>query len=119
MNILFLCRANQQRSKTAQELFSAADKSNQYKSAGLSAKYVAKAGSTLCTPELLEWADKIFVFETTHIERIQEHTSDKYLAKITNLQIEDKYLYFQKEFVLLLLERCDLSLSFGFKSSQK
>ncbi len=119
MNILFLCTANQQRSKTAEELFCAADKRNQYKSAGLSAKYVAKAGSTLCTPELLDWADKIYVFEAAHIERIQEYTGDKFLAKITNLQIEDKYQYFQKEFVLLLLERCDLTFSFGFKSSQK
>ncbi|ACJ29453.1 Protein tyrosine phosphatase, putative [Shewanella piezotolerans WP3] len=119
MNILFLCTANKQRSKTAEELVGAADKSNQYKSAGLSAKYVAKAGSTLCTNEQLEWADKIYVFETTHIERIQEHTGNKFLAKITNLQIEDKYQYFQRELVLLILERCDLALSFGFKSSQK
>ncbi|MCG9732340.1 hypothetical protein L1D44_21400 [Shewanella sp. Isolate13] len=108
MNILFLCTANKQRSKTAEELFRAANKSNQYKSAGLSAKYVGKAGATLCTPELLEWADKIYVFEVAHIERIQEHTGDKYLAKITNLQIEDKYQYFQRELVLLILERCVL-----------
>lgn len=119
MNILFLCTANKQRSKTAEELFGAADKSNQYKSAGLSSKYVAKAGSTLCTTELLEWAEQIFVFETAHIIRIQEHTGDNFLSKITNLHIEDKYQYFQRELVLLLLERCDLSKSFSFKSSQK
>lgn len=110
MNILFLCTANKQRSKTAQELFGAADKSNQYKSAGLSAKYVNKAGTTLCTPELLDWANKIYVFEAAHIERIQEHTGDKFLAKITNLQIEDKFQYFQRELVLLLLERIELEI---------
>lgn len=38
MNILFLCTANKQRSKTAEELFSVMDKNNHYKSAGLSAK---------------------------------------------------------------------------------
>jgi len=109
MNILFLCTANKQRSKTAEELFSAADKSHQYKSAGLSAKYVAKAGSTLCTPELLEWANKIYVFEDVHIERIQKHTGNTFLSKITNLHIEDKYQYFQRELVLLILERCYLA----------
>ena len=53
MNTLFLCTANIQRSKTAEELFQALDKQNVYRSAGLSAKYVAKAGATLCSEELL------------------------------------------------------------------
>tara|TARA_B110000211_G_C14093327_1_gene560852 strand:- start:200 stop:370 length:171 start_codon:yes stop_codon:yes gene_type:complete len=47
MNILFLCTANLQRSKIAEELFNAANKNHQYKSAGLSEKYVKKANSTL------------------------------------------------------------------------
>ena len=66
MNILFVCTANLQRSKTAEELFTALDNSNTYKSAGLSKKYVEKAGTTLCTEELLGWADKIYIFEDFH-----------------------------------------------------
>jgi predicted protein tyrosine phosphatase len=106
MNILFLCTANKQRSKTAEELFDAADKSHQYKSAGVSAKYVAKAGSSLCTLEILQWADKIYVFEDSHIKRLQKYTGDRFLSKVTNLQIKDEYQYFQRELVLLILERC-------------
>lgn len=109
MNTLFLCTANKQRSKTAEELFNTIDKSNHYKSAGLSAKYVTKAGSSLCTPELLKWADKIYVFEDSHIKRIQQYTGDVFLSKITNLCIEDKYQYFQRELVLLILERFSLA----------
>ncbi|NMP15865.1 hypothetical protein [Thalassotalea sp. Y01] len=109
MNILFLCTANIQRSKTAEELFRAANKKHQYKSAGLSAKYVQKANSTLCTEEMLQWADQIYVFEEQHIERIQKYTGDVYLPKITNLNIPDEYQYFQRELVLLLLERVKLS----------
>lgn len=105
MNILFLCTANVQRSKTAEELFLAIDKSNNYKSAGLSKKYVDKAGTTLCTEELLDWADKIYVFEDFHIEIISRYTDKKHLNKITNLKIEDKYQYFQRELVLLLLQK--------------
>ncbi|WP_256848673.1 hypothetical protein [Pseudoalteromonas carrageenovora] len=45
MKILFLCIANLQRSKTAEELFRAANKNHQYKSEGLSEKYVKKASS--------------------------------------------------------------------------
>lgn len=104
MNILFLCTANIQRSKTAEEIFSAIDTANEYRSAGLSAKYTQKAGSTLCTEEMLKWADTIYVFEEMHIKRIQEHTGEQHLGKIINLSIADEYEYFQRELVLLLLE---------------
>lgn len=109
VNILFLCTANMQRSKTAEELFRAANKNHQYKSAGLSAKYVQKANSTLCTEEMLQWADQIYVFEQLHLDRIQSHSGDFYLSKITNLNVPDDYKYFQRELVLLLLEQCDLA----------
>ncbi len=105
MNILFLCTSNKQRSVTAQEVFNAIDKTNTYKSAGLSSKYVQKAGTTLCTEAMLIWADKIYVFEEMHIDRIKAYTGDVYLGKISNLHIEDKYRYFQRELVLLLLEK--------------
>lgn len=105
MKILFLCTANLQRSRTAQELFQTIDKKNEYKSAGLSKKYVEKNGTTLCTEELLCWSDKIYVFEKVHIERIIEHTAQKHIHKITNLKIDDVYKYFQRELVLLLLEK--------------
>lgn len=109
MNILFLCTSNIQRSKTAEELFRAANNNHQYKSAGLSEKYVSKANSTLCTEDMLKWADQIYVFEQQHIDRIQQYTGDVYLPKISNLEISDDYQYFQRELVLLLLERVKLS----------
>jgi predicted protein tyrosine phosphatase len=109
MNILFLCTTNLQRSKTAEEIFRAANKNHQYKSAGLSAKYVQKANSTLYTEEMLQWADRIYVFEQQHIDRIQKHTRDVYLPKIINLNISDDYQYFQRELVLLLLEQYELA----------
>lgn len=105
MNILFLCTVNVQRSKTAEDIFRAANQSHQYRSAGLSAKYVKKASSTLCSVELLQWADRIYVFEQLHIDRIREHTSDEFLTKIVNLNIPDNYQYFQRELVLLLLDK--------------
>ena len=106
MNILFLCTANKERSRTAQELFSALDKANTYKSAGLSAKYVTKANTTICTEEMLIWAEKIYVFEDAHVERIKKYSGDTFLPKILNLQIKDEYQYFQRKLVLLILERC-------------
>lgn len=57
---------------------------------GGSAKYVNKAGSTLCTEKMLEWADKVYVFESEHIKRIQQHTGDVFISKIENLDIADE-----------------------------
>lgn len=54
---------------------------------------------------MLQWADQIYMFEKQHIERIQKHTGDVYLPKITNLKIPDNYQYFQRELVLLLLDK--------------
>jgi len=105
MNILFLCTANIQRSKTAEEIFQTLDSAHNYKSAGLSEKYTSKASLTLCTEEMLIWADSVWVFEEMHIERIKLHTGDQFLAKINNFDIADKYQYFQRELVLLLLQR--------------
>ena len=109
MNILFLCTANIQRSKTAEEIFRAANKNHLYKSAGLSEKYVKKANSTLCTEKMLQWADRIYVFEQQHIDRIQSHTGEVFLTKIINLDIPDVYQYFQRELVLKLIKKIKLT----------
>lgn len=58
---------------------------------------------------MLKWADQIYVFKQKHIDRIRTHTWDVYLPKISNLEISDDYQYFERELVLLLLERCDLA----------
>lgn len=109
MKVLFLCTANVQRSRTAEELFRAINKNNIYRSAGLSEKYVSKSGTTLCTEEMLNWSDKVYVFEQGHINRLRQHTGNKYIDIVTNLNIDDNYQYFQKELVLLLLNRLPIS----------
>lgn len=105
MNILFLCTANINRSKTAEVLFTEMGGNNRYKSAGLSAKYTEFYGSTLCTEELLAWADRVYVFEPMHLERLSLYTGDKYKHKITNIDIEDRYQYMAQSLVFLLKKK--------------
>lgn len=102
MNILFLCTANLNRSKSAEVLCIRMHDSNTYRSAGLSAKYTEMNNTTLCTEELLFWADKVYVFEPMHLDRIQMYTQNKYVNKIFNLDIEDKYQYMNEELMRLL-----------------
>ena len=99
MNILFLCTANMHRSRTAEDYFKKQHPDFEFKSAGLSEKYCKQYGSTLCTVDLLNWADKIFVMEPMHVDRISEYAGKQYLQKVEVLNIEDVYKYMQPELI--------------------
>lgn len=102
MKILFLCTANIQRSRTAEDHFRENYPEHTYKSAGLSEKYCKQHGTTVCTTELLDWADKVFVMETMHLQRIEEYAGKHYLDKVENLVIEDIYQYMHPALLQLL-----------------
>lgn len=102
INILFLCTANIQRSRTAEDLCKAEVSEHTFKSAGLSERECHRNGSQLCTIELLEWADQVYVFEPMHEDRIEQYAGSSYLSKVTNLQIPDEFQYMQPELVQLL-----------------
>lgn len=100
MNILFLCTANKNRSRTAEEYFRQQDLPYyKFLSAGLSAKECARNKSKLCSVELLEWANRVFVMEKMHQERIEEYTGSRFTDKIIVLGIEDIYSYYQPELI--------------------
>lgn len=103
MNILFLCTSNLNRSRTAEHFFRSTCTAHQYKSAGLSQKYCLKHGTTLCTIELLAWADRVFVMEDMHVQRIAAHGEQSYLRKLEVLNIEDVYHYMQPELIEALV----------------
>tara|TARA_R110000737_G_scaffold352084_1_gene396660 strand:+ start:685 stop:1032 length:348 start_codon:yes stop_codon:yes gene_type:complete len=102
MNILFLCTANIQRSRTAEDHFRENYLGHTYKSAGLSEKYCKQHGTTVCTTDLLDWADRVFVMEPMHIERIEDNAGKHYLDKVEHLEIEDIYQYMQSDLVEIL-----------------
>lgn len=93
MNVLFLCTANLNRSKTAEVHFSAKDPAHVYRSAGLSEKECSRNGTTLCTEAMLAWAEVIFVMEDSHARRIEEYTGQRFLKKVVNLDIPDVYKF--------------------------
>ena len=97
MNILFLCTSNKNRSKTAEDFYRVSCKHHEFKSAGLSQKYCLRYGSTLCSIEMLSWADIVFVMQEFHKKRIAEHGGESYLKKIEVLHIQDIYSYMQLE----------------------
>ena len=96
-NVLFLCSRNRLRSPTAEHVF-----------ADLAGIETASAGldhdaDTPLSPELLRWADVIFVMERKHraklSTRFRAHIGGK---RIVCLDIPDVYAYMDPALVALL-----------------
>jgi len=98
--VLFLCSQNKLRSPTAETIFSDID-GYDVQSAGLN-----NDATTPLTPELVEWADYIFVMEKSHRNKLQKKFR-RYLIKqrVICLDIPDEYEYMDKGLVKLLRQR--------------
>jgi predicted protein tyrosine phosphatase len=99
-NILFVCGKNRRRSPTAEQIF-ASDPNFEVASAGIS----ADADNPL-TPDLVEWANIIFVMEKTHQQKMATRfrASLKH-ARVICLDIPDKYVFMAPELVQMLKSR--------------
>ena len=88
--ILFICTVNKLRSRTAETLLRE-NMSYEVKSAGTDPK-----ATILLTKELLDWADRIFVMEKYHRNRIRRKFPEIYKTKqIECFYIPDDYEYME------------------------
>jgi predicted protein tyrosine phosphatase len=94
---LFVCSQNRLRSPTAEEIFSKLP-GVETQSAGTD-----EHANVPVNPELIEWADVIYVMETSHRNRISKKFK-KHLAgkRIVVLNIPDEFEYMQPELVAVL-----------------
>ena len=98
MNVLFICNQNENRSKTAEEIFK-----NRFntKSAGL---YNAKP----VTEKQISWADTIIVMEEAKRSEIAKRFPKQYMLKrIISLDIPDVYHYNQPKLIEILKSKID------------
>jgi predicted protein tyrosine phosphatase len=99
-NMLFICRFNQMRSRTAEEVLSS-EKQYRVRSAGTDRKAKCRI-----TGDLLLWADMIFVMEDEQEAIIKENFPDHtFNKKIFLLDIPDNYYFMEPELVDLIKER--------------
>ena len=96
-NVLFICSQNRLRSPTAEQIFSNRD-GIAVSSAGLN-----NDAENPVTPELLQWADVIFVMEKAHRNKL----SSKFKAylgnkKIICLDIPDEYEFMDPVLIRIL-----------------
>lgn len=99
-HVLFICSQNRLRSPTAEQVF-AAHPGIECSSAGLN-----NDAENPVTPELVEWADIIFVMEKAHRNKLSAKFK-QYLgkARVICLDIPDEYEYMDPVLVELLKEK--------------
>ena len=96
MNVLFVCNQNENRSKTAEELFK-----NRF-----NAKSVGLYNNKPVTVKQILWADTIIVMEDAQRSEIAKRFPKHYMLKrILSLDIPDVYHYNQPKLVALLASK--------------
>jgi predicted protein tyrosine phosphatase len=96
-NVLFICSQNRLRSPTAEQIFSS-HPGVECTSAGLN-----HDAENPLTPELVEWADLIFVMEKAHRNKLSSKFK-KYLSgkQVICLDIPDEYEYMDPVLIRIL-----------------
>lgn len=108
MRVLFICSQNRLRSPTAEQVFSTW-KGLDVTSAGLNDDAVSPV-----TPELLDWAQLIFVMELVHRHRLKRkfgtHLRNN---RVVCLDIKDEYEFMDPALIALLSARVPKYLRTG------
>ena len=105
MHLLFVCGRNRLRSPTAEQVFN-----------GICGVEVHSAGvnpdaEEPLSSELIEWADIVFVMESSHRAKMVRQFSSALRGKrIVCLGIADDYEYMQPELIELLWDRVPRSV---------
>lgn len=102
--VLFVCSQNRLRSPTAEQVFSAR-RDLEVASAGTN-----NDAETPLDHELVEWADIIFVMETTHRTKLIRKFRKSLRARVICLNIPDDYEYMEPALVELLQRKVSLHL---------
>ena len=96
-HILFICGRNKRRSPTAEEIFSP------YPGVEVASAGTSPDADTVLGPDLIEWADVIFVMENSHKRKMTSQFSASLKGKrVVCLDIPDKFAFMDPALVRLL-----------------
>ena len=108
MNVLFICSANKDRSKTAEDYFTEQYPEFNFDSAGTNKIICNKLGTNYVGQGQLEWADSMYVMESKHRKAIKALFGKEHAKKVKVLNIRDRYNYYDKDLLELLEDRVKL-----------
>lgn len=98
--ILFICSQNRLRSPTAEQVFSA------WPTLDVSSAGLNHDAENPLTPDLLDWADVVFVMENIHRKKLQSRFRASLNGKkVICLGIKDEYEFMEPALVSLLQKK--------------
>jgi predicted protein tyrosine phosphatase len=101
--LLFICSLNQRRSTTAEWIFKGLE-GYEVKSAG-----TEPGARVAVTPDLIAWADLVFVMEQRHIQKLRRRFKSALARKrLICLQIPDRHGGMSLDLIKVLKERLGL-----------
>lgn len=110
LNILFVCSANKDRSRTAEDYFRENYPDIIFDSAGTNKKICEQIGTNYISKEQLDVADTIFVMEQKHLVSIKNIFGSAYNGRVTVLNVKDIYEYGSKDLIEVLKTNIRLDL---------
>ncbi len=104
MNILFICTANRDRSRTAEIHFQNKYPEHRFRSAGINKYLSERHGGIHVKAYMLDIADRIICAEHVHSDYIVQNINKKYLDKIEVLELADTDTFISQS----LIDRLEL-----------
>lgn len=104
-NVLFVCSANKERSKTAEDYFAEKHPNLVFRSVGTNKKICNQQGTFYLNEEDLSWADTIYTMEQKHKKEVLRFSKSVSSKKVKVLNIPDRFTYYQKELLEVLDEK--------------
>jgi predicted protein tyrosine phosphatase len=105
MNILFICTANRDRSRTAEIYFQNKYPLHRFRSAGINKYLSERHGGIHVKKYMLDIADRIICAEVVHADYITQKIDKKYLDKIEILHLGDTETFMSDTLIELLKEK--------------
>ena len=106
MRVLFVCTANRDRSRTAEDHFKTKYPDHDFKSAGINKHLCERHEKGIhVRRHHLDWADRIICAEFVHQNYIVQQIDKKYLSKIEVLHLEDTDVYMSDQLINRLEEK--------------
>ncbi len=101
-NIIFICTANRDRSRTAEIYFQNKYPEHRFRSAGINKYLSERHGGIHIKKYMLDVADRIICSEHIHSDWIVQNINKQYLSKIEILQLGDTETFMSNELIKIL-----------------
>jgi predicted protein tyrosine phosphatase len=108
MNILFVCAANRDRSRTAEIHFQNKYPLDRFRSAGINKYLSERHGGIHLKKYMLDIADRIICAEYVHSDWIIQNIDKKYLSKIEILHLGDTETFMSENLIQMLEDKFQL-----------